>query len=146
MGRIQNYLYSTACGSLHAVRKKPQTQGRNMSQQIGFAAETFGCDYLLAQGLRLVRSNYRSRLGEIDLIMRDGDYLVFVEVRARCSNLFGGPLASVTASKQKKIIKTALCYLSATKSHDKPPVRFDVLGIEGTPSRVTWIKNAFGVD
>ena len=59
-----------------------------MSQKTGALAEQYACEYLTSQGLQWVVSNYRSRLGEIDLIMRDGSYLVFVEVRARASNAF----------------------------------------------------------
>lgn len=115
-----------------------------MSLQIGFAAEKEACDYLLAQGLTFVTNNFRSRMGEIDLIMQDGEYLVFVEVRSRISQEYGGALGSVTRSKQQKIMKTALYYLSVTKQHNQRPIRFDVLGIDETPYQMTWIKNAFG--
>ena len=117
-----------------------------MSQKTGALAEQYACEYLTSQGLQWVVSNYRSRLGEIDLIMRDGSYLVFVEVRARASNAFGGPLASVTYGKQQKLIKTASLYLLVNKLHDKQPIRFDVLGLEGVPPSITWVKNAFGSD
>ena len=117
-----------------------------MSQKIGFAAEEQARDYLLKQGLKWVLSNYRSRCGEIDLIMRDDSYLVFVEVRARKSNAFGGALASVTHSKRQKLMKTALVYLSAHKLHDKQPIRFDVVSFEGVPPKISWMKNAFGSD
>ncbi len=117
-----------------------------MSQKIGFAAEEQALQYLSTQGLKWVASNYRSRCGEIDLIMRDGSYLVFIEVRARSSMAFGGALASVTYSKRQKLIKTALFYLSAHRLHDKQAVRFDVVSIEGVPASVNWIKNAFGSD
>ncbi len=117
-----------------------------MSRKMGALAEQQACDYLVAQGLRWVVSNYSCRLGEIDLIMRDGDYLVFVEVRARASNAFGGALASITQSKRKKFIKTAALYLSVNKLHDKQPIRFDVVSMEGAPLSISWIKNAFGAD
>ena len=94
----------------------------------------------------MVSSNFRCSMGEIDLIMRDGSYLVFVEVRARASNTFGGAVASVTYSKQKKLLKAASLYLMINKLQDKLPVRFDVLGLEGVPPSITWIKNAFGSD
>ena len=117
-----------------------------MSQKIGFLAEDQACNYLTSQGLRLVARNYSCRLGEIDLIMRDKEDLVFVEVRARASVAFGGSLASVTKSKQQKLIKTALLYLQINKLHDKQPFRFDVMGMEGNPPNMAWIKNAFGSD
>lgn len=117
-----------------------------MSQQNGLLAEQHARDYLTSQGLQWVDSNYRCRMGEIDLIMRDSTYLVFVEVRSRASNSFGGAIASVTYSKQQKLIKTAMLYLLANKLQDKQPIRFDVLGIDGVPPKITWITNAFGSD
>ena len=77
-----------------------------MSISAGFVAEKQACDYLMSQGLKWVESNYRCQLGEIDLIMRDKEYLVFVEVRARASRDFGGALESVGYRKQQKILKT----------------------------------------
>jgi putative endonuclease len=117
-----------------------------MSLKAGHAAELQARDYLIAQGLQWLESNYRCRFGEIDLIMRDKDYLVFVEVRARVSRLYGGAVASVSYSKQQKLIKTASSYLLSRKLHDKHPMRFDVLGFEGSSANLNWIKNAFGLD
>lgn len=117
-----------------------------MSQKIGFLAEQHAMDYLTSQGLLWVESNYRCRMGEIDLIMRDGDYLVFVEVRARASNAFGGAMASVTFSKKQKLIKAASFYLLVNKLQDKQPSRFDVLSMDGVPPMITWVKDAFGAD
>ncbi len=114
-----------------------------MSQKIGFDAEDQARDYLTIQGLTWISSNYRCRLGEIDLIMRDYDHLVFIEVRARSTIAFGGAAASVTYSKQQKLIKTASYYLQAFKLQDKQPSRFDVVSLDGVPPRITWIKNAF---
>ncbi len=117
-----------------------------MSLKIGLLAEKHALDYLISKGLHWVDSNYRCRMGEIDLILRDGEYLVFVEVRARSSQAFGGAIASVTFSKKQKLIKTALHYLSAKKLHDKQAIRFDVLTIDGVPPKMTWVKDAFGAD
>ncbi|GGI86713.1 YraN family protein [Legionella impletisoli] len=116
-----------------------------MSQQIGFAAEEEAKEHLISQGLKLIETNYRSKLGEIDLIMRDKDYLVFIEVRARASKAYGGALASVNYQKQQKLIKTALFYLMQKKIHHNLPIRFDVVSLEGKPYQINWIKNAFGV-
>lgn len=113
------------------------------TQALGWAAEDEACDYLQKQGLRCVTRNFRSKMGEIDLIMRDARYLIFVEVRSRSSAAFGGAIASVTRHKQKKIIKTALYYLSKHKSHAQEVVRFDVITIEGKPPVFQWIQNAF---
>ena len=114
-----------------------------MSQTLGFAAETAAKNYLMTQGLSLVVSNYRSRCGEIDLIMRDGECLVFVEVRSRASQNFGGALESITVSKQNKLRKTAEWYLLSHKLSDRCPCRFDALGLDGEPPIITWVKNAF---
>lgn len=117
-----------------------------MSQKIGFAAEDVARDYLRDQGLKWIESNYTCRLGEIDLIMHDKIHLIFIEVRARSSKDFGGALESITYSKQRKIIRTALLYLQITKRYEKQPIRFDVLTIDGAPPQIAWIKNAFGDD
>ncbi len=117
-----------------------------MSQQLGFAAEDNARNYLGAHGLTWVESNYRCRLGEIDLIMRDKGYLVFIEVRSRASSAYGGAVQSITHSKRQKLLKTATFYLQTKKLYDKQPSRFDVVSLDGVPPQITWIKNAFGVD
>ena len=113
-----------------------------MSQKIGFAAEKYARDYLCKQGLKLVENNFSCRLGEIDLIMRDGEFLVFVEVRARVSNAHGNALESVNYFKQQKLLKTASYYL-LIKNLTNIPCRFDVLALDGHQPTVSWIKNAF---
>lgn len=112
-------------------------------QKLGTQAEQAALQYLQQQGLRRVENNYRCKLGEIDLIMRDGKTLVFVEVRARRNNRFGLPIETVAASKQKKLIRTALYYLQQHKLDT--PCRFDVIGIDhgSEPVQLQWIKNAF---
>ena len=116
------------------------------TQQSGMLAEDFAKKYLIQQGLTWRASNYRCRLGEIDLIMHDGEYLVFVEVRARRSAAFGGGLSSVTHSKQQKLIKTAWIYLMKHKLHATHACRFDVLSLDGDPPQINWVKNAFGTN
>lgn len=117
-----------------------------MSQSQGFAAERMARDYLIRQGLRFRESNYRSRLGEIDLIMQDKQYLVFIEVRMRSSKIFGGAIDSITYAKRQKIIKTASCYLQRYALHEQFSSRFDVVTMEGQPPDIQWIPNAFGMD
>jgi putative endonuclease len=117
-----------------------------MSKKAGYLAEAYARDYLVSQGLQWHESNYHCRLGEIDLIMRDGDYLVFVEVRSRTSSAFGGAIESITYNKKQKLIKTASLYLLARKFQNKQAIRFDVLSIEGRAPKISWIKNAFGAD
>ena len=88
----------------------------------------------------MVDKNYRCRHGEIDLIMHDGDSLVFVEVRYRRSESFGGALASVDAHKQRKLISTAAHYLQA--KGQRCAARFDVVAV-GANRQIDWVPNAF---
>jgi putative endonuclease len=108
----------------------------------GQAAENFAAEYLKAKGLMLISTNYRSRFGEIDLIMQDGQSLVFIEVRLRKSKFFGGAEASITASKQhKKIVTTTAYYL---QQDGNQACRFDVILMDKVDARqIDWIKNAF---
>lgn len=107
---------------------------------LGSSAEARAEAYLRQQGLQPVARNWRCRFGEIDLIMRDCDTLVFVEVRLRNHRNFGDGFASVTASKQKKLLAAARQYLSALTS--LPPCRFDVVSLrDDIPP--DWLKNAF---
>lgn len=114
------------------------------SQFIGSAAEDQACCYLQQHGLILIEKNYRRPQGEIDLIMRDQDYLVFVEVRFRQEADYGNSLETVSKHKQYRIIKTALCYLQEEKLLDKVNCRFDCIGIDSTQNEL-WVKNAFDV-
>ncbi len=109
----------------------------------GSAAEQIAAAYLQQQGLALVARNYRCRFGEIDLIMTEDDTLVFVEVRMRASDAFGGAAASITATKQAKLLITARHYLSGLRR--EPVCRFDAVLITGTHHyTIEWIRNAFG--
>lgn len=105
----------------------------------GAIAEQMAADYLIKQGLILIERNFRCRLGEIDLIMRDGATLVFVEVRQRASELFGGAAASIDSRKQQKLIATAQFYLARLSK--TPPCRFDAVLMQG--ASLHWISNAF---
>lgn len=115
--------------------------GRN-----GLRFEDQARDYLQAHGLLLLQSNYRCRFGEIDLVMRDGDTLCFIEVKFRKSLFFGGAAASIPQPKQRKIVKTALFYISGHKHLANQAIRFDALliqhQIDGN-NQINWIQNAF---
>ena len=106
-------------------------------QQTGAKAEDDALAFLQAQGLKPVTRNFRCRSGEIDLIMQDGNTLVFVEVRKRKNRLYGGAAASITPAKQQKIIKTAYFYLQRYKT--LPACRFDVVAWDGNACQ--WLKN-----
>lgn len=97
--------------------------------------------FLEARGMRLMRANFLCRHGEIDLVMRDGDMLVFVEVRYRRGASFGGALASVTAAKRRRLVSAAHLWLAAHPRDAHRACRFDVLAFQGT--EMTWVRGAF---
>lgn len=106
----------------------------------GEQAEALAADFLCGKGLRIAARNYRSRHGEIDLIAREGATVVFVEVRSRSSEAYGGAAASITAAKREKLLKTARHYLAGITP--LPPCRFDAVLVTGEPPRIEWIRNA----
>lgn len=110
----------------------------------GREAETRALEYLENCGLRLVDRNFRVKGGEIDLIMRDGRTLVFIEVRQRSRRDFGGAAASITARKQRRIILAARLYLARMRRQADCPCRFDCLLIEC--DEIEWIRDAFTVN
>lgn len=114
-----------------------QTRNRRC---IGTDYERAAGVYLEEKGLKVLIYNYRCRLGEIDLIARDGDTLVFCEVKYRSGRKSGSPLEAVGVEKQNRIFRSAMCYLTENGITDLP-CRFDVIGIEGTV--ITHIENAF---
>lgn len=108
----------------------------------GALAEQWAAQYLQKQGLKLIEQNYRSRFGEIDLIMQDGATLVFVEVRLRRSAAFGGAAASIGIHKQQRIIRTSQQYLASLAQ--TPACRFDAILLGDAQGQdAEWLKNAF---
>lgn len=110
----------------------------------GQLAEQQACQYLQENGLKLIAQNYRAQCGEIDLIMRDGKDIVFVEVRSRKNNDYGSAVESITPNKQKKILKTTLIFLQQRNWLNKVNCRFDVIGVN--PDHLEWIQDAFTMD
>ncbi len=108
----------------------------------GAQAEQIAARFLQRQGLTLVDTNYRCRFGEIDLILRDGETLVFAEVRLRSRSDFGGAAASIDAHKQQRLILAAQHYLASLSR--VPPCRFDALLLDGA-GNIEWVNNAFEV-
>ena len=104
--------------------------------------------YLHRHGLKTLSRNFRCRLGEIDLIMADGECLVFAEIRFRKSRSHGSGAETVTRSKQARIIRTAQRYLQFHNHRSMHACRFDVvsLGHEQGQMTVDWIRNAFTAD
>lgn len=122
-----------------------QAEGSATTRQAGIAAEDRALAWLQARGLQLVARNYRTPGrggGEIDLIMRDGNTLVFVEVRQRDSRAFGGAAASVGWNKRQRLVRAARHYLLRLRR--LPPCRFDVISMER--GAVEWIRAAFDAD
>lgn len=101
--------------------------------------------WLRARGLLLVTKNYGCKYGEVDLVMLDGNCLVFIEVRYRTHRLYGGALASVDAAKQQRILRTAAYFLQRHPAHRDRPVRFDVLalGPDASDENICWLRQAF---
>lgn len=111
---------------------------RTAQQLAGQIGEDQALAYLQQQGLQLLERNFRCKGGEIDLIMQDGKNLVFVEVRMRSEQKFGGAAASIGSVKQKRLIIAAQIYLQRYKM--PPPCRFDVIAFDD--KKMTWLKNA----
>jgi putative endonuclease len=132
-----------------AERVRTATTGSAAPRARGQVVETAAAEHLQQQGLLLIERNFTSRGGEIDLVMRDGETLVFVEVRFRKSDRFGTPVESITASKQRKLVQTAQLYLLAHPVWRNQPCRFDIVAARPADSggdnglQFEWIKNAF---
>ncbi len=110
-------------------------------RQSGQQAEARAAAHLGRNGLKLIAQNYRCRAGEIDLILKEGSTLVFVEVRMRANQAFGGAAESITAAKRARVLRAARHYLA--QGREAPNCRFDVVLLEGE-QEIRWIKNAFG--
>lgn len=120
------------------------TDARTRGAQVEAAAR----DHLLAAGLRALAANAQSRRGELDLVMRDGDTVVFVEVRYRRSAAFGGGFASVDAGKRRRLVLAARQFLATHRDLRDAPCRFDVIDASGDPAAPTlkWLRDAFRAD
>jgi len=112
---------------------RKQAQGRQWEQ--------VACKHLEQHGLTLVEANFTCKGGEIDLVMRDGDALVFVEVRQRANRSHGGAAASITPTKQARMTRAAGVYLMRYRA--PPPCRIDVVAIDG--DELDWLRNAVGI-
>jgi putative endonuclease len=111
----------------------------------GAAFEHRACSELERAGLKLLARNYTTRYGELDLVMRDGETLVFVEVRHRIRASHGDALASITATKQSRLIQTAQLWLAAHPQHAQRACRFDVVSYDGPidDAQMNWLRGAF---
>ncbi len=116
----------------------------NQHQQFGKESEILAVQYLRKQGYKILETNFKTMLGEIDIIAKDKGTLVFVEVKSRHTGRFGSPKLSVTYKKQKKISMVALSYLKSTHQLNVK-ARFDVVAItyESSNPKIEIVKNAF---
>lgn len=96
--------------------------------KLGVLGEDLAADYLTTRGYTILARNYRKKTGEIDIIARDGEYLVFIEVKTRTNLLFGQPYEAVTLRKQAQISRVALGYITINKLHNQA-MRFDVISV-----------------
>jgi putative endonuclease len=116
----------------------------NLRQKIGKRGESAAVRFLKKSGYKILEQNYRTRLGEIDIIARDRQTIVFIEVKTRRSLGYGSPKMAITPKKQRNISMTALYYLKINdQSH--ADARFDVVTVltEGGHADIDIIKNAF---
>ncbi len=115
-----------------------------MNKELGAWGEKLAAEYLKEKGYKVLKQNFRTRYGELDLICEKGDTIVFVEVKTRRSTYFGSPEEAVTPRKMGNIKKTAILYLK-TSPRFYPEISFDVISIllEDGRSKISHIKNAF---
>ena len=119
---------------------------RTAARSVGETAERRALDHLVGRGLTLVTRNFRSRRGEIDLVMLDGECLVFVEVRSRNRNSFVDARLTVDARKQRKLSSAALLFFARNPRFEQHICRFDVVGVDrdgGEQQTLQWIRDAF---
>lgn len=126
---------------MHTRTHMAAGQERENKRLIGSRYEQMAADFLTAQGAVIIEKNYRCRHGEIDLIVRDGRYLVFTEVKYRKDGRMGDPAEAVDFHKQQRIRQTARYYLYSRRYGEDTPCRFDVISILG--DEIHWIRNAF---
>jgi putative endonuclease len=110
-------------------------------RQTGTLAENSACAFLESQGLQVIARNFLRRVGELDVVARDGDLLVVAEVRTRASEQFGGAAASIGRGKQRRIAATAALFLQRRPDLRHCRVRFDVLIVRD--GAFEWLKHAF---
>jgi putative endonuclease len=123
---------------------KSAEEYRRHNKEIGQLGEELAAEFLKKKGFVILERNFKVPLGEIDIVARDGDVLVFCEVKTREDEFFGPPECAVTAGKQKKIRKTAAAYFHM-HGIEEQECRFDVVAIylgNGTPE-ITLFLNAF---
>lgn len=126
------------------MSRPPARPGERRAQ--GDRAEDRAAAYLEARGFTILDRNHQSRRGEVDLVAERGELLVFVEVRSRADDVFGGPAATVGMRKRRRVIAAATDWAARAGLLDRRAIRFDVIAIldrEAEGESVEWIENAF---
>jgi putative endonuclease len=112
-------------------------------QQIGRDAEQCAAEFLESAGLRLLKRNYRCRMGELDIVACSETLLVIAEVRTRSRTDFGGAAASVTRRKQQRVVRASRHLLATHPALARLPVRFDVVVVYADRQPIDWLRGAF---
>jgi putative endonuclease len=115
------------------------------TQISGYAREQAARGYLERRGLTLLDHQFHCRYGEIDLVMKENESIVFIEVRLRTHPGFADGITSVTQKKQAKIVKSAIVYLQAHPQWHNHDTRFDIVSFDGS-DKISWLRNAFSID
>ena len=114
------------------------------SNTYGKSGEIIASNFLKQKGYKIIATNYKNKIGEIDIIAKDKDTLVFVEVKTRLTRAFGDPFEAINYKKQQKIHKVATLYLIQHKAFEKCDIRFDAVSIVGQEDyEISRIVNAF---
>lgn len=111
----------------------------------GSIGENIAEEHLVKNGYKILQKNFRTKFGEIDIIAKDSNTIVFVEVKTREDEKFASPFTAVDKNKQKHIIKASLFYLKNKKLFEKVKCRFDVVSIIANVNKVELIKDAFQI-
>lgn len=115
--------------------------GKLNQRQIGKEKEAAACEYLKSKGYEILAVNYRSRYSEIDIVAKNKKELVFVEVKYRKNDVYGGSMYAVDRKKRRNISRCAGYYIYRERISQDTPIRFDVIAMDG--NQITHIKNAF---
>ena len=124
---------------LPRVKREPDRR----KVETGAGGETLAVRHLVASGCSILDRNVRYPGGELDVVAKDGNDLVFVEVRTRRTGACGDALESVTATKRRRVVRAATIWLARHPRAAGAPVRFDVVAVDGEPPVVTWLRGAF---
>jgi putative endonuclease len=112
------------------------------SKKLGNRGEEIACDFLKQQGLEIIARNYRNKIGEIDIICREADIFVFIEVKTKMGDKLGAPEEMVGLRKQKKLKQISQMYF--VENEIEPNYRIDVIAVDFSqiPTKINWLKSA----